>query len=506
MAARRLDQAGEAETAVFAEKIFAEDLKGESVVTNKSLWLNFVTIKNETWHHDNIVLLGDSAHTAHYSVGSGTRMAMEDAIALSEALDDHEDLEDALVYYERGREPITEAIQEAAKQSYTWFTNLSRYDSLEPIQLAFNLVTRSGRIGYDNLRTRDAAFVNRVDRWFSMRARWKDKEPIVAPPPMFTPVRLRELINLIVLSPPSLFSATDGTPTEGQSRRMVEFAEGGAGLVISEVTAISPEACITSGDSGMYSDKHVTEWRRMVDAIHERSHAKAGLRLNHAGRRGATRPCQEGLDRPLKVGAWPPVSASPIAYSAEAQFPKEMDRADMVRVRVRLRPGSRDGADQAGFDLLDLFFAHGYLIASFISPLTNHRSDGYGGSLESRMRFPLEVFDAVRAQWPDHKPLSVSISASDLTRRGLQPADGVAVARMLKDHGCDLIEVLAGQTIIRDNPSYGRYFLADLSDLVRNLAGIRTMTRGRITKPDEANTILAGGRADLAVMDPPDLL
>lgn len=502
-----LDQAGEAETAVFAEKIFAEDLKGESVVTNKSLWLNFVTIKNETWHHDNIVLLGDSAHTAHYSVGSGTRMAMEDAIALSEALDDHEDLEEALVYYERGREPITEAIQEAAKQSYTWFTNLSRYDSLEPIQLAFNLVTRSGRIGYDNLRTRDAAFVNRVDRWFSMRARQKDKEPIVAPPPMFTPVRLRELdlSNLIVLSPPSLFSATDGTPTEEQSHRMVEFAEGGAGLVISEVTAISPEARITPGDSGIYSDDHVTEWRRVVDAIHERSLAKAGLRLNHAGRRGATRPRQEGLDRPLKVGAWSLVSASPIAYSAEAQVPKQLDRNDMVRVRDDFVRAAAM-ADQAGFDLLDLFFAHGYLIASFISPLTNHRSDGYGGSLEARMRFPLEVFDAVRAQWPDHKPLSVSISASDLTRRGLQPAEGMAVARMLKDHGCDLIEVLAGQTIIRDSPSYGRYFLADLSDLVRNLAGIRTMTRGRITKPDEANTILAGGRADLAVMDPPDLL
>jgi anthraniloyl-CoA monooxygenase len=501
-----LDQAGEAETAVFAEKIFAEDLRGESVVTNKSTWLNFVTIKKATWHHENIVLLGDSAHTAHYSVGSGTRMAMEDAITLSEALDEHADLEDALVYYERGREPITEAIQEAAKQSYTWFTNLNRYDRLEPIQLAFNLVTRSGRIGYDNLRTRDAAFVDHVDRWFSMRARQTPKEPIVAPPPMFTPVKLREmdLSNTVVLSSPGLFCSTDGTPTDEHLQKMIERAEGGAGLVMTEVTAISSDARVTSGDTGMYSQDHVDGWKRVVDAIHGHSLAKAAIRLGHAGRRGSTRPRLEGLDRPLDVGAWPLLSASPIAYSAEGRVPKEMDRPDMVRVRdnfVRAAVLS----DQAGFDMLDLFFAHGYLIASFISPLTNRRKDEFGGSLDARMRYPLEVFDAVRAQWPDHKPLSVSISASDLTRKGLQPEDGMVVARMFKEHGCDLIEVLAGQTVIRDSPSYGRYFLADLSDLVRNLAGIRTMTRGRITKPDEANTILAGGRADLAVMDPLDL-
>lgn len=501
-----LDEATETETATFAEKIFAEDLKGESVVTNKSKWLNFVTIKNQTWHHENMVLLGDSAHTAHYSVGSGTRMAMEDAIALAEAVNEHKDLEEAFVYYEQGREPITEVIQEAARQSYTWFTNLSRYEALEPIQLAFNLVTRSGRIGYDNLRTRDAAFVDGVDRWFSMRARETIKEPILAPPPMFTPLKLREmsLSNMIVLSPIGLFSAVDGIPDDSHLDRLLERAEGGAGLVMTELTAISPDARITSGDTGMYSEGHVRDWRRIVDAIHERSFAKAGIRLNHAGRRGSTRPRHEGLDRPLTAGAWLLVSASPIAYSAEAQVPKQMDRADMDRVREEFVRAATM-ADFAGFDLLNLFFAHGYLMAGFISPLTNLRRDEHGGSLEARMRFPLEVFDAVRAQWPESKPLCVSISASDLTRRGLQPEDGMAVARMLKEHGCDLIEVLAGQSIINDSPSYGRYFLADLSDLVRNLAGVRTMTRGRITKPDEANTILAGGRADLAIMDPPDL-
>jgi anthraniloyl-CoA monooxygenase len=502
-----LDEATETETAGFVAKVFADDLKGASVVTNKSLWLNFVTIKNQTWHHKNIVLVGDAAHTAHYSVGSGTRMAMEDAIALSQAFEEHEDLEDAFIYYERGREPITEAIQEAAKQSYTWFTNLSRYERLEPIQLAFNLVTRSGRIGYDNLRIRDAAFVDRVDRWFSMRARETAKEPILAPPPMFTPQKLRELSlsNMIVLSPVGLFSAVDGAPTDKHRERLLERAEGGAGLVMTELTAISPDARVTSGDTGMYSPGHVDHWKRLVDSIHEGSTAKIGIRLNHAGRRGSARPRYEGLDRPLPTGAWPLMSASAIAYSAEAQVPKEMDRADMLRIHddfVRATTMS----DEAGFDLLNLFFAHGYLIASFISPLSNRRRDEYGGSLEARMKFPLEVFDAVRSQWPAEKPLAVSISATDLTRRGLQPEDGMVVARMLKEHGCDLIEVLAGQTVIKDSPSYGRYFLADLSDLVRNLGDIKTMTRGRITKSDEANTILAGGRADLAVMDPPDLL
>jgi anthraniloyl-CoA monooxygenase len=499
-----LDEASEAETAAFAEKIFSEDLNGEGVVTNKSLWLNFVTIKNQTWHHDNIVLLGDSAHTAHYSVGSGTRMAMEDAIALSQALEQHEDLEEAFVYYEQGREPITEAIQEAAKQSYTWFTNLNRYEGLEPIQFAFNLITRSGRIGYDNLRIRDAAFVDRVDRWFSMRARQTDREPILAPPPMFTPVKLREmsLSNTVVLSPVGLFTAVDGMPADAHRDRLFERAVGGAGLVMTELTAVSPDARITSRDTGMYSEEHAAAWAQIVEAIHEGSLAKAGMRLNHAGRRGSTRPRDEGLDRPLTGGAWSLVSASRIAYSAEAQMPREMDRSDMDRVLADFVSATAK-SDEAGFDMLDLFFAHGYLMASFISPLTNRREDDYGGSLETRMRFPLEVFDAVQDTWPDHKPLCVSISASDLTRRGLQPEDGIAIARLLKEHGCDLIEVLAGQTIINDRPSYSRYFLTDLSDLVRNLAGVKTMTRGRITKPDEANTILAGGRADLVIMDPP---
>jgi anthraniloyl-CoA monooxygenase len=502
-----LDEASETETAAFAQKIFSDDLGGEDVVTNKSTWLNFVTIKNQTWHHKNIVMVGDSAHTAHYSVGSGTRMAMEDAIALSGALDEHEDLEDALVYYEQGREPITEAIQEAARQSYVWFTNLSRYDTLEPIQLAFNLVTRSGRIGYDNLRIRDAGFVDRVDRWFSMRARETVKEPIIVPPPMFTPLKLREmgLSNMIALSPAGLFSAVEGSPADPHREALLERAEGGAGLVLTELTAVSAQGRITPGDTGMYSEEHRSRWASIVDAIHDRSPARVGVRLSHAGRRGSTRARHAGSDRPLVAGGWPLLSASAIAYSAGAGIPKEMDRADMDAVRQDFVRAATM-ADEAGFDLLNLFFAHGYLLASFISPLSNRRRDEYGGSIEARIRFPLEIFDAVRDTWPERKPLCVSISASDLTRRGLQPEEGMAVARAFKDNGCDLIEVLAGQTVMNDSPSYGRYFLADLSDLVRNLAGVKTMTRGRITKPDEANTILAGGRADLAIMDPPDLM
>jgi anthraniloyl-CoA monooxygenase len=378
---------------------------------------------------------------------------------------------------------------------------------LEPIQLAFNLVTRSGRIGYDNLRIRDAGFVDRVDRWFSMRARETVKEPIIVPPPMFTPLKLREmsLSNMIALSPAGLFSATDGAPDAPHRDALLERAEGGAGLVLTEPTAVSAQGRITPGDTGMYSEEHQTRWAVIVDAIHERSPARVGLRLNHAGRRGSTRPRDAGSDRPMSAGGWSLLSASAIAYSAEGRVPKEMDRADMGAVREDFVRATTM-ADEAGFDLLNLFFAHGYLLASFISPLSNRRSDEYGGSLEARMRFPLEIFDAVRAAWPEHKPLCVSISASDLTRRGLGPEDGMAVAKAFKDHGCDLIEVLAGQSVVNDSPAYGRYFLADLSDLVRNLAGVKTMTRGRITKPDEANTILAGGRADLAIMDPPDLM
>lgn len=502
-----LDEASEEETAAFAEKIFAEDLKGQGVITNKSDWLNFITIKNEIWHHQNLVLLGDSAHTAHYSIGSGTKMAMEDAIALTEALNEHVDLEEAFVYYERGREPIVEAIQEAGNQSYTWFTNLSRYEGMEPTQFAFNLVTRSGRIGYDNSRIRDATFVDKVDRWFSMRTTQRTKEPIVAPPPMFTPVKLRGMTveNMVVLSPVGLFAAEEGTPTDSHLDQCLMRAEGGAGLVMTELVAISPEGRITPRDTGMYTEGHAAAWKRIVDAVHTGSSAKIAIRLMHAGRRGSTRSRWEGLDRPLTEGGWPLVSASPIAYSPEARVPREMDHADMERVRDEFVQATRR-SDEAGFDMLNLYFAHGYLIASFISPLTNRRDDGFGGSIENRMRFPLEVLDAVRSEWPDEKPLCVSISATDWTRRGLKPEDGVVIANMLKDHGCDLIEVLAGQTVVNDNPSYSRYFLTDLSDLIRNLANARTMTRGRITKSDEANTILAGGRADMVIIDPPELL
>lgn len=502
-----LDEATEAETAAFAEKIFAEDLRGSSVVTNKSNWLNFVTIRNKTWHHDNIVLIGDGAHTAHYSIGSGTKMAMEDAIALNEALNEHRELDEAFVYFEQGREPVVEAIQEAAYQSYTWFTNLSRYERMEPVQFAFNLVTRSGRIGYDNLRIRDAAFVDRIDRWFSRRALERKVEPIIAPPPMFTSLQLGGISfkNLIVLSSTGLSSATDGVPGESHLEQLLMRAEGGAGVVVTEPTAVSHEGRITPGDVGMYRVDHLDAWRKIVEAVHERSTAKIALRVNHAGRRGATRARGGGLDRPLAKDAWPLLSASPIPYSREAQIPKEMDGDDMNLVRDEFSQAARM-ANDAGFDMLDVYFGHGYLLGSFISPLTNRRRDEYGGSVEDRMRFPLEVLDAVRAEWPADKPLVVSISATDWARGGSTPEDAVAIAQMLKEHGCDVVEVLAGQTVLNDSPSYGTYFLTDLSDLLRNLANVRTMTRGRITKSDEANSILAAGRGDLVIMDPPEML
>ena len=498
-----LDRATEAETIAYCEKAFAEDLGRHVLMSNKSEWINFATVKNATWHHGRIVLLGDAAHTAHYTIGSGTKLAMEDAIALAEAFQRHPDVEAALTYYEQGREPVVERIQDAALESYAWYEALHRYTRLEPIQFAFAFFTRSGRITYDNLRVRDARFVDAVDRWYAQRSTGAKSPIIVAPPPMFTPFRLREvtLLNRAVLAPVPLYSAKDGVPGESHQEQLVGRAVGGAGLVLTELTAVAPEGRVTPGDTGMYAPAQVAEWKTIVERVHRSSPAKIALRPGHAGPRGSTRPRWEGLDRPLRSGNWPLLAASPLPYHPRSQVPKEMDHADMDRVRDAFVHAARM-AEEAGFDMLHLDFAHGYLLASFISPLTNRRRDGYGGSLENRMRFPLEVFDAVRAEWPQEKPISVCIFATDWAPGGFDTQDAVAVAGMLKERGCDALEVVGGHTTIFANPSYRRYFLTPFSDEVRNSVGIPTLTRGNITSADEVNTILAAGRADLCVLDP----
>lgn len=514
-----LDQAGEAESLAYCEQLFAKELRGHALMSNNSKWINFITVRNKTWRHENIVLLGDSAHTAHFSIGSGTKLAMEDAIALANGFEKHADIAGALNHYELERRPRVEALQEAAEASRTYFENTQRYVHLESTQFAFHLLTRSTRITYDNLRLRDPYFVDGVDRWFfehgekGKREKGEKEEftsaplllrtsALVAPPPMLTPFRLREMTlrNRVVFSPTSTYSADDGVPGDTHMAQLNRPAVGGVALVMTEPVAVSAEGRITPGCAGLYCDEHVAAWTRIVDSIHANSSAKVTLRLNHAGRRGSTRPRSEGLDRPLREGNWPLISASPIPYTPRSQTPKEMNRADMDQVRddfVR----AAEMAYEAGFDMLQLHFAHGYLLASFISPLTNQRSDDYGGTLENQMRFPLEIFDAVRAVWPEEKPISVAITAIDWVKGGVDLDDAVVVARLLKEHGCDMIQVLAGQTQINARPTYDPGFLIPYSDWVRNEAELPTLAGGYLDTTDQINTAVAAGRADLCIME-----
>lgn len=501
-----LDQASEADSIAYCEKLFAQDLGQAHLLSNRSLWVNFLTVKNKTWRHGNIVLLGDAAHTAHFSIGSGTKLAMEDAIALANAFEQHDDVAAALTEYELERRPKVEALQEAARESRVYFENIARTLNLEPLQFTFHLMSRSGRLGYDNLRQRDPRFVEAVDRWFATQpaagpplARGR----FIAPPPLFNPYKLRELIlaNRIVLSPSPAYTAGDGLPSPILAAQLNRQALGGAGLVMTELVAISAEARITPGDVGMYRPEHVAAWRQIMDFIHTNSSAKVAIQLNHAGRRGSTRPRQEGLDRPLRAGNWPLLSASALPYTLHNQLPKAMDRADMEHICGDFVRAAQM-AHEAGFDWLQLHFGHGYLLASFLSPLTNRREDEYGGSLENRLRFPLELFAAVRAVWPEDKPLSVALNVSDGVAGGFELAEAVQVAQALKAHGCDLIEVLAGQTTPEAHLAYGPGFLTPFSDWLHSKAGIATMVGGNLTTTAEVNTILAAGRADLCLMHP----
>lgn len=501
-----LDQASEADSIAYCEKLFAPELAGARLLSNRSLWVNFVTVKNKTWRHGHIVLLGDAAHTAHFSIGSGTRLAMEDAIALANMFEQHRDVPVALNEYELERRPRVEALQAAAQESQTYFETIRRTLDLEPLQFTFHLMSRSGRLGYNNLRQRDPHFSEAVDRWFTTRpaagpplARGR----LIAPPPLFNPFKLRELtlVNRLVLTPTPGYSASDGLPNDTHAAQLDRLALGGAGLVLTEPVAVSPTGRITSSDVGLYHPDHIPAWKHITNFIHANSTAKVGVLLNHAGRRSSTRPRSEGLDRPLRTGNWPLLAASPIPYTKHSQVPQAMDQTAMDQVCQDFVRAARM-AGEAGFDLLQLHFGHGYLLAGFLSPLTNQRDDDYGGSLENRLRFPLELFDAVRAVWPDNKPLAVALNATDYAAGGFDQDEAVVVAQKLRSHGCDLIEILAGQTTPEANPAYQPGFLTPLSDWVRSKAGIATMVGGNLTLTDEVNTILAAGRADLCIMHP----
>ncbi len=500
-----LDQASEDDTVVFAERLFARELEGHRLLKNRSLWRSFPTVKNAHWHWNNVVLIGDAAHTAHFSIGSGTKLAMEDAIALAAALHRHRDVAGALDAYEEERRPQVESIQRAAQVSLEWFEQTERYHGrLEPLQFAFSLLTRSLRVTHDNLKVRDAKFVETVDRWFAAKAADQSKVSVAAPPvppPMFIPLRLRELVlaNRVVVSPMCQYSADDGTPNDWHLVNLGSRAVGGAGLVIAEMTDVSREGRISPGCTGMYKPEHVTAWKRVVEFVHAHSPARIALQLAHAGRKGSTRRLWEGIDEPLAEGNWPLISASAIPYFPHSQIPKAMDRADMERVQADfVRAASM--AEAAGFDMLELHMAHGYLLASFVSPLTNTRTDAYGGTLDNRLCYPLAVFDAVRAVWPAARPISVKISATDWADGGVTPEESVEFARRLKAHGCDLVTVSTGQTVVHQHPAYGRLYQTPFSDRIRHEAGIATMTVGAVASYADVNSILAAGRADLCAL------
>jgi anthraniloyl-CoA monooxygenase len=499
-----LDRATEHETIAFCEALFAEELAGHRLQQNRSIWRSFGTVRNACWHHRNLVLVGDAAHTAHFSVGSGTKLAMEDAIVLARAIHGQPDIPTALAAYEAERRPAVESLQRAAQVSLEYFENTERYMDLEPIQFAFNLLTRSLRVTHDNLRVRDPAFVQAVDRWFAgQAATGAGVAPLSdsPPPPMFTPFQLRGLLleNRVVVSPMCQYSAVDGTPTDWHLVHLGGRAMGGAGLVFTEMTDVSREGRISPGCAGMYLPEHVAAWARIVEFVHRHTRARIGMQLGHAGRKAATKVMWEGDNEPLETGEWPIMAASPIPYFEHSQVPKEMDRRDMDEVRDAHVRAARM-AREAGFDMLELHFAHGYLLASFISPLTNHRLDEYGGPLHQRMRYPLEVFDAVRAVWPPEKPISVRISAVDWAPGGTESDQAVQVARLLKMHGCDILDVSAGQTVPDQRPVYGRLFQTPFADRIRHEAGMPVMTVGNISSYTDVNTILAAGRADLCVL------
>jgi anthraniloyl-CoA monooxygenase len=504
-----LAEMSEEESAKLMERIFGWFLEGHPVITNRSAWRNFPMVRNKRWVKDNMVLLGDAKATAHFSIGSGTKLAMEDAISLAEAFADHRPVPEALRLFEASRREEVEKTQHAADVSLVWFEHVARFWGFDPVQFAFGLMTRSKAITYDNLRLRAPGFVQEVDRGFARRLRRRGLEVDAEQPvaPMFQPLRLREMpiANRVVVSPMCMYSAREGLPTDWHFVHYGSRAVGGAGLMFTEMVCVAPDARITHGCAGLWNEAHEGAWRRIVDFVHAHSAAKICLQLGHAGRKGATKLMWEGMDRPLEQGGWELVSASPIPYFADSRLPREMTRADMERVKGEFVQATERGR-RCGFDMLELHSAHGYLLASFISPLTNQRRDDYGGPLASRLRYPLEIFDAMRAAWPQEKPMSVRISATDWAPGGLSAEEAVAVARAFAQRGADLVDVSTGQTVEDSEPVYGRMFQTPFADQIRNEARVATMCVGNITTADQVNTILAAGRADLVALARPHLV
>jgi anthraniloyl-CoA monooxygenase len=510
------DRMGEAETVAFCEAMFAPWLEGHPLISNaahlKSPWLAFTRVVNERWHFrrdpdasgaaPHVVLVGDAAHTAHFSIGSGTKLALEDSIVLARELNARPCIGEALEAYEAERKLDAVRLQNAARNSMEWFENVRRYAQLEPEQFAYSLLTRSQRVSHENLRLRDGAYLGGVERWFAARAGVEGD----ARPPMFTPFRLRgmTLANRVVVSPMDMYSAADGTPNDFHLVHLGARALGGAGLVVTEMTCVSPEGRITPGCTGMWAAEHVEAWRRIVDFVHQWSPAKLCLQLGHSGRKGSVRTPWEGGDVPLPDGNWEVCGPSPLPHGEGWAVPREITRAEMDEVRGQFVRAAEMAA-ACGFDMLELHCAHGYLLSSFITPLANRRTDEYGGSLENRLRYPLEVFRAIRAAWPEERPISVRISATDWVEGGIAGPESVEIARAFAEAGADAIHVSTGQTSPEAKPVYGRAYQTPFSDRIRNEVGVATIAVGNITEADQVNAIVAAGRADLCALARPHL-
>lgn len=521
--AHGLDQADQQQSIDFCEKIFAGDLQGAKLMTNArhlrgSAWINFQRVVCEQWslqneHGSHVVLMGDAVHTAHFAIGSGTKLAIEDAIELARLFaargDTREHIPEVLKAYQEARRVETLRIQNAAWNAMEWFEVCGkRYcDQLEPEQFMYSMLTRSQRISHENLRLRDRGWLEGYERWFAQRADVPVPEGRTPPPPMFTPYTVRgvTLKNRIVVSPMAQYSAVDGVAGDYHLVHLGARAMGGAGLVFAEMTCVSPEGRITPGCPGLYKPEHTVAFKRIADWIHANTDAKFAIQIGHAGAKASTRLAWDGIDQPLESGNWPLLSASPQQYlEGVSQLSRGMTHEDMAEVKAQFVASTRAAAE-AGADWLELHCAHGYLLSSFISPLTNQRTDEYGGSLENRLRYPLEVFAAVRAAWPADKPISVRISAHDWVEGGITPEDAVAIAKAFKAAGADMIDCSSGQVSKKEKPVYGRMFQTPFADRIRQEAGIPTIAVGAISEADHANSILAAGRADLCAVARPHL-
>ena len=521
-----LDKMNTDETIAACEAMFGKWLDGHHLMSNAahraaSPWVNFVRVRNAKWFHKNIALIGDAAHSAHFSIGSGTKLAMEDAISLSRHLSGSADIPTALSRYQDERSTDALRLQNAARNSMEWFENVKRYIHLEPEQFAYSLLTRSQRVSHENLRLRDVRYLGGMERWFASKAsRDGDimpptpRSPMVAsaksveqiPPPMFTPFRLRgmTLHNRIIVSPMDMYSAIDGMPNDFHLVHLGARALGGAALVMTEMVCISPEARITLGCTGMYTAEQGAAWKRIVAFAHEWTDSHICLQLGHSGRKGSTRLPWEGTDIPLADENWERIGPSPIPYGPTLPPPREMTRAEMETVRDNFVRATKM-ADEAGFDMIELHCAHGYLLSSFLTPVSNKRTDEFGGALENRLRFPLEVFGAMREVWPADKPMSVRVSATDWVEDGMSPDESVEVAKAFVAAGADIIHVSTGQTVSDAKPVYGRLYQTPYSDRIRNEARVPTIAVGNITDADQANSIIAAGRADLVSIGRPHL-